>query len=540
MNLRPNIQSRLKSIAFHPFVLALFPIIALLAENIEQVNYQDSIRALIAALVMTVVQTLILFIIFKNWHKAAGVSSLFLILFFSYGHVYALSKTTTIAGMIIGRHRVLAPLWIVSFTLGAWIIAKKLSDMRAITKTMNQLVVLALLFPIFRLGLYFYDNQVRGYFQPVEAREPDTDLTISKDAALPDIYYIILDGHARADVLQRRFDHDNTSFIEFLKDRGFVVAEQSQSNYLWTHLSLASSLNMDYLQELNLHLKPGGFRGQTYELIRHSLVRRILENLGYSTVSLASGFFASEFHDADYYLSPQITGFDQLQVVGGINEFEGLLIHTSAVKILTDFEILQAADWAAEALNYSWRAHRQVILGAFNNLEWIPNITGPKFIYVHIVSPHRPYVFDRAGNEVTSREPFLFAPPDVDWKEEVPLYKDQLIYIDSKVEEVIDAILARSETRPIIILQSDHGSILGFDWDQPDKIGVSDRAAILNAYYLPDSCSSSIYPTITPVNTFRSIFDCVFGTSYGQLEDVTYFDDRAGTPAFTKIQDLFR
>ncbi len=523
----------------HPFLIALFPIAALLAENVEQLSYADAFRSIFVTLVGTGGLILVLKTLLKSWHKAAGVSTLFLILIFSYGHVYALIKPITITDIAIGRHRYLATLWLAGFTIGAWIFIRKLGDLHRITKTLNQIAILIMVLPVIRLGIYFFDNQVNGFFLPIETSEPCPQIQISADTPLPDIYYIILDGHARSDVLLNRFDHDNTSFIDFLEDRGFIVADQSNSNYLWTHLALSSSLNMDYLQEMDLEERPGSYRNNTYDLVTYSRVRRSLESLNYSTVSVASGFAASEFRDADYFLSLDMSKLDQLGVVAGINEFERLLLYTSAAKIFIDYEIQQTATWASEQLNYPFSAHRQAILSTFDNLMWIPTLTSPKFVYIHIISPHRPYVFDKDGNEVTSREPFLYAPPDLEPEEEISLYRDQLTYLDLQVEEIVETILARSETQPIIVLQSDHGSIIGFNWKQPEKQGVLDRAAILNAYYLPEDCRPSIYPTITPVNTFRVIFDCLFETSFGQLKDITYVDDAKNPPTFTRLGDMY-
>jgi hypothetical protein len=40
---------------------------------------------------------------------------------------------------------------------------------------------------------------------------------------------------------------------------------------------------------------------------------------------------------------------------------------------------------------------------------------------------------------------------------------------------------------------------------------------------LPGGGTSQIYPTITPVNTFRLIFNIYFGGNYPLLEDKSYF-----------------
>ncbi len=78
---------------------------------------------------------------------------------------------------------------------------------------------------------------------------------------------------------------------------------------------------------------------------------------------------------------------------------------------------------------------------------------------------------------------------------------------------MIDTILATSKTPPVIIIQADHG-----------KVGENkyDKFKITNAYYLPNVKGNVIYPTITPVNTFRVIFDHYFGGDFKLLPDIIY------------------
>ena len=90
----------------------------------------------------------------------------------------------------------------------------------------------------------------------------------------PDIYYIILDAYARADVMQDFYGYDNSHFVEQLTDLGFYVAPCSQSNYAWTGLSLTSSLNMNYLQELYIS-------ADSLPAWKYSAVRQELKKLGY-------------------------------------------------------------------------------------------------------------------------------------------------------------------------------------------------------------------------------------------------------------------
>ena len=46
--------------------------------------------------------------------------------------------------------------------------------------------------------------------------------------------------------------YDNSEFLNSLRQRGFYVADCSQSNYAYTEFSLTSSLNYDYLDNLDV------------------------------------------------------------------------------------------------------------------------------------------------------------------------------------------------------------------------------------------------------------------------------------------------
>ena len=54
------------------------------------------------------------------------------------------------------------------------------------------------------------------------------------------------------------------------------------------------------------------------------------------------------------------------------------------------------------------------------------------------------------------------------------------------------------------------------------RTNLQDRMRILNAYYLPDGGEEVLYPSISPVNTFRLILNYYFGTSYPLLDDTAY------------------
>lgn len=56
----------------------------------------------------------------------------------------------------------------------------------------------------------------------------------------------------------------------------------------------------------------------------------------------------------------------------------------------------------------------------------------------------------------------------------------------------------------------------------PSDTLIKARMGILNAYHLP-GCSDRIYEGITPVNSFRVVFNCYFDTDLDMLPDKSYF-----------------
>ena len=168
--------------------------------------------------------------------------------------------------------------------LGAWLILSRKGDLRATSRTLNIVGAILLVVPVYSIGLYLYRVQTVWSVEGLDPLTSQEGGIISEGLVRPDVYYIILDGYARSDYMRDVFDYDNSEFLEFLRDRGFFIADRSKSNHNWTALSLASSLNMDFVQNLGLDLVRGSYPAVFVNPIRHSRVRSKLESLGYPTL----------------------------------------------------------------------------------------------------------------------------------------------------------------------------------------------------------------------------------------------------------------
>jgi hypothetical protein len=58
-----------------------------------------------------------------------------------------------------------------------------------------------------------------------------------------------------------------------------------------------------------------------------------------------------------------------------------------------------------------------------------------------------------------------------------------------------------------------------------ENTNLDERLSILNAYYFPQGDGGGLYPSITPVNSFRVVFNRLFQTEFELLEDESYFTD---------------
>jgi hypothetical protein len=403
--------------------------------------------------------------------------------------------------------------------------AKRLSN---ITKIFNFLGIFLAAFPLINIVYYKIDTQIYLSSHKRVAVKKDFIGGGIKFESLPNIFYIILDGHTRQDVLKDVYNYDNREFIAFLEERGFFVAHKSFTNYCQTVLALPAALNMDYLNFISN--KPGVHFGNPWPLIymwRHNLVFDFLRQHGYRIITFdAQGW--------NVYLTPKdVDIFYDTPGVGVMDGFQSMLLDTTPIPFILT-RICKFSD-----MRYAFLRKR--ILFTFDNLERIAKEKGPYLIFAHILSPHQPFLFGAGGEYIypkMDRYTEWFTIPDGrDRQEYIREYRDQLIFIDKKMEGVIDKIISSSPIPPIIILQADHGSDANLDPESAKNTDQREKMGILNAYYFPDKDYSVLYESISPVNSFRVVLNHIFKTNLKLLEDRSYFSTWSKTYDFIEVTD---
>jgi len=160
---------------------------------------------------------------------------------------------------------------------------------------------------------------------------------------------------------------------------------------------------------------------------------------------------------------------------------------------------------------------RKRVLYKFQKLAEMPNIREPTFVFAHMLTPHAPFVFDKDGNFLAEEEERK--------RSRKVNYVEQLIFVNKKIEMLIDRLLSNSEVPPVIILQGDEGPYppgRSTNWQEMSSAELRQKMMILNAYYLPNADKDVLYPSVTPVNSFRIVFNLCFDANFELLPDESY------------------
>jgi hypothetical protein len=477
-----------RRLPLYPILFAIFPVLSLTAYNLGEISLDVILRPLWVSLFIGGFLFVLARWILQDWDRAALAVLVALFLFFLYGQVYNLLEDVTFGGVSIFRHRTLLPLFGLALAVLLYLIWRRLHQPRRFTPWLNFLSIFLLIYPSSKIVWSVFqqtsaDRSVRASYSQVTAR-----------AKRPDIYYIILDGYGRADILQELLGYDNSEFLNALRQRGFYIADCSQSNYAYTEFSLASSLNYNYLDNLNVHN-----RSARIALIKHSAMRSFLEANGYKIVAFPTGWAFTEWRDADLYL-------DYEHPVTSLTEFESLLLNTTALRVITNFQIPDQSG----ASHKDFRRLR--VFSLLDKIKKLPELDEDLFVFAHLVVPHFPYTFGPNG-EVPA-----YQGKNAAYQETAAAYLDQVKFLNKEILKVIDALMENSDVPPIIILQSDHGPL-------PDLTTEGwQRMLNLSAYYLPGMQMDKIlYSSMTPVNSFRVVLNSYFDQSLPLLEDHSYF-----------------
>ncbi len=473
----------------HPILFAAFPILFLVAHNRDVASPGAAAVPLALSVGTVAAIQLAGSRLLGRRHKVALLLTSSTLGFFTYGHLWQVLESRALAGFVVGRDLVLLPACAFAGVVVLVAVTRTARALHTLTRGLNVVALGLVATSVVSLGA---DVGAQS-----EATVP-TGETPALHGSQRDVYYLIFDRYPDAETLREHFGFDNTPFLRFLERHGFTVAPGARANYQNTHLSLASSLNMAYLDDLRPAGSPSRDLGPAFRAIARSTVARSLKRAGYRYVHVGSWWSpTSESPIADVNLRN-----------APLSEFTQAFYASTALLPLLRRGYLAEADRDA--------VQRATTLRELASMDEAIRVDGPKFVFAHLLMPHPPYVFDRNGGRIPSQER----------AGNVRAFLEQLRFTNRRIERLVRDILA-APGDPIVIVQADEGpyprlttKIPGAWAARPDgELRV--KYGILSAFRLPGA-RHALYPTISPVNAFRVVFNRYFGTDMPLLRDESY------------------
>jgi hypothetical protein len=451
----------------------------------------DALKLVFEYLAGALVLVFIFYFIFRSRQKALLFVFLLLCVQFFFGAVHDLFKNWLYASFI-SKYSFLLPLILALIGATFFFLLKTSRHFNKLTQYLSITLILLIV-----IDLVVAVSEFIGRSGP---NGTITEITQCRDCKKPNIYLVITDEYAGREELRDIFSFDNSAFESGLQKRNFHIVKKAMSNYNYTPYSMASIFDMNYLKGITNKANDIGNRNISYETINKNGLVNILNALGYDFVNLSLFDFANkpgvnnnEFYSTHEKLISSQTLTSRIK--------KDLWYH-----FVTTFKFKWAQkNWQSRLINVLKKEYRGTLTAAEESSE------RPRFIYTHFIMPHYPYLFNRNGNQLSFEESQQDSRKD--------LYLEYLQYCNKQCLALMDSILKKDKTGPIIILMSDHG----FTKYDPSAIDPSYNFDNMINIYLPDKNYSGFPDTISNVNLFRFILNKQFKQRFPLLKDSTIF-----------------
>lgn len=473
-----------------PLFIAVYPAFFHYGNNLRLLLLQSLLQALVFYLFLAVVIYVLFLILIKQAFKTANAVFIFFVFFHTYGIFYNHSLELDI---FQAEHYTLLPFFMLLAIYASWLVSKINASYSI--HFWNGLA--------FIMGMLLVFNIIKIVPVEMEKNAKSTANASMTPAAsnlsaqgYPDIYYIIFDEFSGFEPMRKYWHNQKVDdFARFLYSNSFFIAEQSHGSSIVTLHEIATRLNYEEYPCCELDK----YAEIYYEHISDNKVMRYLKSKGYSTavfeeLTIPGAYPAMQPIIADYSFKdvPKAT----ISTIGSSISFDEFGI------LIADNSMLRAFPIPHET---SYSGHKDKILYVTSKIASLDEIQSPKFIYVHLLFPHLPFMFDENGNVLNPK----YHPS---WN----YYLGQYNYSMKIAEQMIENILSNADPKlpPVIIFQSDHGvRNIYYGSTTLDKFPEEYKTQIVFALYMPGYDTSILPQDIDPINTFPIVFNYLFDDS---------------------------
>lgn len=499
---QPTAASARRVLPVAALLFAPASVMGSMARNLNQVTFADVLPALAGTLAFA----LLVWLAVAGLRRRADVTAAVIAGVWVAGTLYYLDLTRPLNRALEGGYPAVRPL---PFALLALALLTLLALrfrrplLPALHTVLTAVAAVMLATPTWQAAAYAWrEGDARAAYDADRAAAALPQVVGPAAAAdrPPDIYHFVFDRYGSADMLERHYGVEET-IGGFLEQRGFYVARDSHSNYLKTGHSLASTFYMDYLDLLADDPRVEGANWHPiFAMLDDHRVARFLKARGYEMLQFGSWWDGTHTSPVADRNSPH-----------GFSEFNMQYLKRTMVRpvfhLLPDVALTMRLDWDNAQCQ---RVARQV-----EEIEAVGARERPVYVFAHILVPHGPYVFDRDGRCMPMAEAKA--------RGRRQGYIDQIAYANRIIEDLVATLQADDRPPAVILVQADEGPFPERDgrvpWQEATAEELRIKTGILNAYYFPGRDYAALRPGITPVNSYRVLFNALFGTDFAQLPD---------------------
>jgi len=490
----------------HPFFFAAAAVFTLMGNNLNYSGMRDVLPSLLVALAIALTLYLLAVLFRRRFDSIAAVlATIWVVGVLYYSNLFGDLNRWIDGGFSMVRTLPIAVLILAAITVLAYRLRRFAPKANG---ALNIIAVVFLVVPLGKVAEFQWNNW--GALDSYDAKaalaelEPYLSQAASPDQP-PDIYHFIFDRYASEEVLSQYFDLDNSEIGYFLEQQGFYLARGSNSNYQKTGHSVSSTFNMDYLHTLENDPRVKGRNWRPiFKILGDHRVGRFLKSRGYRYVQFGSwwaGTFRSPLADKN-----RPHGFSEFAMLYWRNTMLKPIFH-----VLPDTQLTMRLDWD--------NGQCQRIRPQLEEIKKIGEETAePLYVFSHILIPHGPENFTTTGECLSLQQ--------ASERGQAKGYLDQIQYANQIIRDVVTELKKPGRRPAVIIIQADEGPFPKRDgkipWQNASADELRIKTGILNAYYFPGKDYSGLWQDITPVNTYRVLFNTYFGTRLPRLEDRIY------------------
>jgi len=484
--------SRIRSKPAYFILLPVFFVFHGFTDNYNAVPLKDALLLWFIYTAGAAVFFLIGWLIYRRLDKAAIFSFSIMAFQFFFGAIQDFLKTS-FDNSLITRYSFLLPFFFVVFLLLIWILKRTKQSLNRLGMYLNLLLCIFILIDVAWL--------VQKMLHRKSLMNVQTAYNIKCDTCTkPDIYFLVFDEYSSTKALKETWHYDNSDLDSFLVKKGFRLLPDSRSNYNFTEFSIASTLNMDYLNIPDPSACTVKDYNTCFELIKNNRVSSILSSIGYDIVNYS-------IFDIQKNPSPVKEHFLPLKT-------RLITSQTFSSRVRKDLSHLFVAGkfevkWLSDDLIYTTYKNNQKIITAILT-DSNDDTNKPRFVYSHIEMPHPPFYYNRYGQQ-KSKEEVIRDNMTMD----MSAYLDYLPKTNEVIKQIVNNILDHPKRPVAIVLMGDHG--------YREKQEKDFQFRNLNAVYLSSGNYSGFYDSITNVNEYRVLFNNLFNAALPLKKDLTIF-----------------